>query len=280
MPIANSAGERSYIAQYIVQTDSKNDGPITVRDAPTIPAVNDPFGWGNDFDFGAYATDYSCELKQSDDSYRVWIVSITYTTRSTKRNDDYQDNPTDKPAIISGGGIRFTRPVTEDTTLNPIATSAGEPLTDVFIDDSRNVLRIQKNFTSTDFDLDNLSTFADCVNADTFFGRSARKWKMDPIEWEERYLGTDSVPFYTVTFRFQGRNDTWDLKVVDRGSYYNDANGNPTRFKANGIVLPKGNLDGDGGELDAGLDVVHKTYEVYLDRDFSTLGIPTDFGQE
>ena len=275
MPSAASTGERSYVVTYQVITNDANDGPITVRDTAGIPFVNSTFTYGNDFDNGVYAVAYTVTPRAPIESRYVWDVAVTFSSTPSRRNDQYEDDPVSQSPIISGGGVRFSKIVEQDKDGSPIVNSVNDIITGIEKDDDRPTLRIQQNFNT--IDLDQYATFASSVNSGTFFGLSARKWKMSHPRWEQRFRGNDTG-YYTVTFEFEARSETWDLPLYDRGHFYLDAQANKKRFMAGNIIQSSPqNLDGIGGVQPANLspaDAPNSPYKLYAEKDFALLGIP------
>lgn len=276
--MSNAAGEREYETVYQCETDSRQTTPIECRDHADIPNRDQHYVFYNSFDLGAFPVDYKVNYK--DASLLVQLVTVLFSSRSMRRHQEDQDDPVDQDPIISGGGTDFRRVPTKDKDGNPIITSAGEPITDLQVDDSRATLFIQKNFNT--IDPDQYAEFTNAVNTQTFFNRSARKWKLRKPRWQQRFRG-DDTPFYTVTFEFDaapthGNNKTWDLDILDRGTYYVDNNGAKHRFQdAKGRDLRMGNLDGSGDKLADGIDPVHivPAFRYYPEKDFADLNIPT-----
>lgn len=272
---ASSNGQRRFMAYYQVETTDKNDGPITARDAPGVPVVNDTFVFGNDFDNGAYATEYTARLENPGATRKKWTVSVLFDSRETRRNDDqFLENPLDRPAIISGDGLRFTVMTDKDANGQDI-TNTAEDLLPQEKDASRQILRIQKNQASVN--LETFRSYTDSLNNASFFGLSAGKWKMGPPNWEQVFQGSDTA-FFRVIYEFEANLDGWGVEPIDQGFYYisnnvkrvmDDDEGNPTNAM--------GYLE-TGDKLTTGLPPQRlPEIALYPQKDFSALNIPTDF---
>lgn len=278
MPNRTATGEREYINRYRVITDNPNDGPLTVTNAAGIPARNSSWTFGTDVDLGAFAKSTTADYENEQKSRQVWIVTVRFSSFSERRNDDFEDDPLNQAPIISQSAQTFRKPAERERggTLSFFTNSAGEQIPDVQVDDSRELLRIQINKPTINHAQHR--DFADAVNNAPFFGLPAKKWKMSAPVWEQRWRGQASgtgTPYYIITYEFESREETWDVRLRDRGTYYLGPGGVETQKRVNGVIVDFVDLDGLGGELATGADPEYVTYEYYPQRDFSLLGIPT-----
>ncbi len=276
-------GERSYLATYEAISDDPGDGPLTVTTDPLLPSFQDSLSFGNDFDDGAFPVNFAAKHKNVTQSRLVWRVFITFSTHYTRRHQDYEDDPNDNNVLISFGGVRFSRVTSVDKNGDGILNTAGGLITDVEMDDYRFTLRIQKNFPSVD--LDSYRQFTNRTNSQTFFGLGPRKWKMAAPRGEMRFRGNEDTPYYAITFEFETSSepdhDTWDRRLIDRGLFEIDTQGNESRItdeKGRPYSTPQ-LLDGFGGKQTPGGGTVPiaPDFELYDDFDFALLDIPTDF---
>lgn len=273
---------REYTVTWLVETTDPLDGPITVR--ASLPALGTSLAAGNDSDAEAYVTGYGSIANANDpqEDRKQWRAEVRYSTMTRRKCDDDLDlGPLSEPPVIRGGADRGETPAVVDNAGNPIVNSAGNAFDDLLADDSNQRLTIAINQAT--LDLDTLDDFTDAVNDSAFFGLGARKWKMDPPTWEERYYGA-CIRYFAVTYSFRSRRETWDLKPLDRG--FLDQNG---KFPADSETGMRGvtpaNLDGAGEFLAAGGDLVFfdgvggnpDPFTYYPERDFGSLGIPTGF---
>lgn len=284
-PRSSLDGYREYIAAYQVVTDSPLDGPVTARDAPGIPVINSPYLFGTDFDYGAFAKEYSIQYKSNpDDHKRLWLVTVRYDTEPIRRGEDeYLNDPIDEPPIIGGSFLTDRVAITSDKDGNPVANSAGDQFEELERDRSNLTLTIQKNFD--EWDLTRHNEFIDTVNSTTFFTLSARKWRLTNIRTQQLFRGDSTTPYYQVMFEFVANYDTWDFKPADRGWYYLSTGNEKLAFRdAKGFQLnAPGLLDGSGGQLASTSNVVYfdgaggnpSAFRVYPEKDFADLGIPT-----
>lgn len=278
-------GFREYVAYYQVQTDSVLDSCIVVRDAPGIPIINSPFVFGNDFDYGAFAKEYSVQLKSNpDDHKRLWIVTVRYDTEPIRRGEDqYLDDPIAEPPVIGGSFVTDRIAVTSDRNGDPVANSAGGQFEDLERDRSNLTLTIQKNFD--EWDLTTHVEYIDTVNSSTFFTLSARKWRLTNIRTQQLFRGDATTPYFQVMFEFVSNQDTWDFKPADRGWYYLSTGNEKLVFRdAKGFQMnAPGLLNGSGGQLASTANVVYfdgaggnpSAFRVYPEKDFANLNIPT-----
>ena len=82
--------------------------------------------------------------------------------------------------------------------------------------------------------------------------------------------GTD---YLEISFAIKTK-PTWDLELLDYGSYYLDENGDKKEFKTDDGHETQGKLDGSGGKLaDGAADVFLPAKQIYVRRAFSGLGL-------
>lgn len=288
-------GERSYTATYRVVADDVDDQGLSVTTLPGIPSYGQYYVAGNDVDSGAFVTGYSSRrIGEDTDNNRVWIVTVTYETHqlssTTTQEDTYPESPLDQPAEIWGSGIRFERDlfkeITDASRTAPIGT--GRPIVvpntkerlPATKDDFRDSLFIRKNFNT--INLDTWRTYKNALNNAAFFGVAAGLWKMAFPSW--RRLFSSGTPYYEVTFEFEYNEDGWDAVIPFYGDMMWDDDKQEAIVAADNWGRPMSQipLRDDGtyaGSFGGGpaADPHEETYARYVRRDFSALGIPTDF---
>jgi hypothetical protein len=125
---------------------------------------------------------------------------------------------------------------------------------------------------------------ANCVNSSGFYGAEARQLKMVAPQADRVYNPT--VGFYfVVTYGMAYKYDTWDLQLLNQGTYYLDAFSNPTPFKDSEGNRFIGLLNATGGALNSSSDATAGRYvsggdapsfqrlRVFREIDFNSLGI-------
>lgn len=283
--------EQGYRTWRVIQeafTTARQDGPITVLTDARVPQFLDAFQFGNDYDYGARCIKRSAVLKSAEQSSRAWTVTLEYSSKPLSRppQESLIDDPLLLPAEVSGDFVKAQEPLTKDKDGNPADNSAGDLFEGLVKDTNYRTLNIAKNFARVPDDIDD---FMNAVNSTTFFGLSARKWKLDSVKIAEQYHG-NRTPFYRLTFEFTSNPNTWDFMPADRGWRYK-VSGNWAKWKEDTTGLDMGGLfylDGSGGKRGNSDPVVYfdglsgnpNPIRGYNEKDFAELGIPTDWGQQ
>lgn len=272
---ATIEGERNYVATYQGISDTATDTSWDIINDALVPNRTT----SHPSDAGAFPVMYRAK-RPNRIQLLHWEIQIDFSTRGTKRHDEYEDDPVLQSPIISTYPIRFSRATMHDKNGDAIVNSAKDIIADVEMDDYRWGLRIQKNFNT--IDETQYRDFTNSVNSATFFGLAAKNWKMGGPRTEVKYRG-NNTPYYQVTFEFETSSEVtgnWDKRLVDRG-IYQIVNGTRTRCTDNEkrpASMPQ-NLDGGGEQLGPGIEPVNivPDFELYESKDFGLLGIPTAF---
>lgn len=157
-------------------------------------------------------------------------------------------------------------------------------------DASRLVLSITRNESITSNHPRAGIQYADAVNADRFWGGPPGVWKCQGItaERQTRQINNRPCPYLKVTYKFEARL-TWDLILLDAGTFYTSVSPEKVPFAGPEIVRRKfithdghpttGPLDGKGGKLADGAVPVFRVYRIYRRLRFKRLGLPQSFAQ-
>lgn len=281
--------KREYTVKYLVRTDDRKDGPSVVRTAFGIPNVGDIYTPGNDFDPQAIVTNK--RVSQAGSPWE-WEVDVTYST-DVKEEPEQPESPLDEPPRISWGfqdrrilvpGY-YSEAQAPDLTQNyqlGVTNSAGElfdPQPEMDI--SEPVLTISKNVAT--IDQAQFFSLANCVNSDNFYGAEPRQLRLKPPSAESAYDKTIGV-YWQVTYGFVFKWDTWDIQVLNQGTYYVNG-GWKYDFKTRTGAGFVGLLTSTGGALNHNDDEWEGAYHaggdnpsfsrlrVYREVNFSSLGI-------
>jgi len=283
--------EHEYSVVYYVTTDDIDDGPDTVRTAFGIPDLGAPYTLGNDFNPRAVVTDKRARERESPFE---WEVEVSYSTREKKEKEEFE-NPLLQPAEISFGFQNRNKVLTGyyNDPENPnalknlelgIVSSNGElfdPQPEIEIADP--ILTIKKNlpYISAAW----LMEIANTVNQTEFYGAEARQLRLMPPQTDRAY--DKVIGFYwPTTFQFCYRYDTWDMQLLNVGTYYM-ANGFSYPFKDSEGNRFVGLLRDTGAPLnfsstdkytwgrvtEGGEAVTYTRLRVYREIDFNSLGI-------
>jgi len=286
-------GHRTYDVTSKVLTSDVADGPLSVLSASGLPAVGSYWAIGNDEDLYAYCTPYaqvSC-AGQENEINTLWHVKQKFTTQAMRRcNSAGIDDPLAEPAKLSGGFRSYSEEAITDRHGDLLLMSSGELMRGdvLLVERGRPTVRVSINVSSLP-----LSTFAQYrggVNDDTLWGLPARTIRLADITWERNVYGTCNY-YYTITYEFEVKYETWNRFIPDKGQYAKVIKDAP--LSATNRLVPiqdpltgrvyTAYLDGSGGmvgwvnapdALDPG-DIYIWEKELEPEFNFLTLGVPS-----
>lgn len=205
-------GHRDYTVKFKVETDNTADGPQAVTFAAGLPAVGDPWTFGNDNDAWAFCTPFlKIEPLIDDEAGHFWTIEYKFTTRPLVRCGTTQiDNPLSEPDRIGGSFTHGDKKATKDRFGNLIQTTSFEPVPVEFDHDLPEV-RIEQTVANLELDL--FSPMVNNVNNATLWGLGPRKIRLSNVAWERRLYGV--CTFYFVrTLDFDVDFDTFDREDI------------------------------------------------------------------
>lgn len=286
---ANLDGETEYTVVYYVSTDDVNDGPDTVRAASGIPRLGDSYTLGNDVDIRAVVTDKTARERESPFE---WEVDVKYSTRP-KEKEEAEPNPLQQPPeislsfqsrnkVLSGYYNDPLNPNAEKNLEIGIISSNGElfdPQPEIEVADA--VLTIKKNMPYASAAA--LMSIANTVNQTEFYGADPRQLRLMPPQTDRAF---DKIYgfYWPTTFQFVYRYDTWDLQLLNAGTFYMDS-GVRKKFKDNegtpfvgllsatGSALNSSDTDTIGRYISGGDAPTYTRLRIYREIDFNSLGI-------
>jgi len=284
--VRDKEGHREFDVTWLVQTTNILDGPAVVMHSTAgLPVIGSTYFFGNDIDVWAFCypnldVARHPDLPRGEKGY-YWTVTQKFSTKPLSRCQDSNiENPLAEPMNLSGGFNKYTYEATRDRFGNFLKSSSHEQFrgSNVERDGNRPTVSIQKNLITLP-----LSTFApmvDTVNSSALWGLNKRMIKLSNVSWARKLYGTCTF-YYTVTYEFDIRYDTFDPVILDEGSKVLAVGGdknNPNHFiiwkdinGENARIL----LDGNGGILLDATNPVSKVAEIYFESNFLSLGIPT-----
>ncbi len=296
---------RQYFRTYLVQTDSKWDGPLTVVNAPGIPAPYAQYQTNSESDPAALVT--RREPKILDRSRTAWHVEVTYDTEYEKNDSPYLEPPTvefdfepyqeplpgvplqiDPPVVSAGGGNIVDGKIFFGAG---ITNSAGEPFDPpAEREAARPVITLTRNEPT--FSTAIAVMFINSVNRDPWSGLEKRQALIRGIRASAIYKQPNSTTgaagywYWRVTYVFALRRETWDLNLLNIGTYALstavtfDANMNPSNASTiakipaedaggkHGKIL----LKADGTAVTDGVPSF-RVFKVYRETSFALLNI-------
>lgn len=298
--IERKDGHRQYGRVFYVETSSKYDDAIKVLMAPGLPSLFSIYDVGTAMDIGARCI--------GRDTAQIgptqWEVSLTYdsdpgdpTDPTSPDNPQYPDNQEDDPdkwyenvavtfsavdEVISNGQTRNAYDpyiAGADPTNRTITNSAGEPY-----DPPPTQMVYYPVLTFTIyrkvFDKALALKYVGAKNADIFWGGTPRQWrivKYDTGGIEYKKVGNSDVWYYKIDIECEFKEDTWDLKLLDYGSYW--VSGTAPNLIRHSFLTKDGQpytglLNENGGKLADNEEVHYRTYSLGSVLPFAVLNLP------
>jgi hypothetical protein len=198
------------------------DGPEAISGASGLPAIGDPWVYGNDSDVWAVCQP-NLNIRpfgqKEGEAIAVWKIEFTFSNKSWCATNTF-DNPLLEPQKVRGSSARYTIEAFKDRYGNPIMTSSHEPIRgpQVEFDGGRDQVVIEQNVSTLELGL--CTSMRNKVNDDVLWGIAARRIKLSDFAWEELWYGTCTY-YYKRTFTFDIRNnsdDLWDRDLLDEGT--------------------------------------------------------------
>lgn len=266
----NDRADRDYVRVFRVETVSALVGSISVRYAPGVPRRFDPY---EDQAGNADLTALAKEVREQQDPETPWFwtVTVTYSTKLTQPElGDF--DPLLRPAELSCGCAKFTRPFWIDTDGKAVLNSAGDyydPPADV--EDER-ITIVYSRFELTE-PIGVITTYSARINSVEWKGQppgnvkctvaAARVFEKGQLYWK-------------FTYTFEVNDQGWDLKVADRG--YRKKVGAERRNITDDLGKPiaaPAQLDGAGGVIANPTPdtTVFRTHKRYFRADFNDLNL-------
>lgn len=273
----------SYSKSYRVISNSFGDDEVTIAAAPGIPTMYSPHP---EFHFAVVK---SISASRDPQASTVWKVDVTWETPSNKDKDDKDDQHSDPKQdlpIVTWNFENYQVAAVESD--NPFMSAIVNSANEVFdpvpqMDKSRIIITIKKNYDVASGVEQQVMLFHDTINLDTWWGFMPGQVKcqgaaIDGIKMRQQAQG-GVIYYLEVTWTFACLpQDTWNLTLLDVGSYYNDANGKPQEFLTTDGHPRLGFLDGRTGAISPD-DAPHyiAPIRIYINHAFGSLNLPQSF---
>ena len=290
---------RQYFRRYLVRTDSKYDGPWLVSNAVGLPAPYAQYQTITEFDPSARVI--RREPTQSPKNWMIWYVDVEYDTEYERKDG----NPFLEPPKIEFDFEPYREPLpgkpvqtvtsysSNDQTVvthwgGGITNSAGEPFNPP---PEREAARPVVTFTRNEpaFSTAIAIMFIDSVNRDAWNNLEPRQALLKGIKAhlevrKTTTFGQQDIPYFPVTYTFALKRETWDLQILNIGSYYLaqaavfDADGNVTNAPAKLTDTDDSGakkqvlLKADGTKVTDGIPTFRR-FRVYKETSFAALNI-------
>ena len=296
-----SDGHRTYTSTWRVITNSRQDGASTASIATGLPTWGDYYRWGtgsgpggaNSWDLGAWVHSRPTATLQSEEqTLKVWLVTVTHTSRSRVPSDTYPDNPLAAPWEVSRDADEWTEEAQKTVDDKPLWNSVKRALTgkQVEIYKTRAKWTLTKNFATVPESW--LNDIERSMNSSsiTIVGLEHPKWTlyMRKISVQVLYYAVNTR-YFRVTFFIDQDPANHNLKLIDMGRHKWDGIGpkdHPWSYVELTDILtqnpqPDGSyyLNGEGevlldGEPPVMLFQPHGA-QVYHDHEWGSIGFPT-----
>lgn len=292
-PEGRSAGHdaqwnRTYTRVWQANTSDNRVGPAKVKEAwatATGLTIGSPYSIGTAPDPGADPPVAGDEWHEKDlqafvnnvqvdpgKDARNWTITVSYGPWQPR-----EQNPLDEPPSIECDGEQFERIVDRDRDGNPIVNSSKDYYDPPVVrDDSRPTMVIVRN---EPYSTPNPApAYNDRVNSATFHGEDPGTVKCGIIKRSRQWHQAvpDGGYYWRTTYPFTLNRDGWQREILDQGLRELVAGTPPERKQikiksqlATSPVL----LDGSGGVLPTDGAAVYNTHHIYLEADFSALGL-------
>lgn len=153
--------------------------------------------------------------KVNHKSLTSWVVQVEYSTQVT-----IYENPLLEPAEIWYTGEQYQRPASVDRDLNVITNTAGTPVLDLTVEQTRPIINVRKNVSPTA--VVNLETLPDVLN-DGAITVNGRTYATNIVKY--KFIGMsdvkyrNGVAYLEYDFQLHLRADKWKLDVPNAGLY-------------------------------------------------------------
>ncbi len=271
-------GARTYVRAWEVHCDAPTDGVVAALAHPDLPRTSDFYLAGAEWDEQSFVQSLSVELLSYNGDSVDYLVTANYGPFDAP---SYGTEPLEWPIRIRASFQQYEKVIWVDQDGKAVRNSAGDPFGDpVVVDDSRPMLVVTRNESVNAFNLTLAAQQKDKVNAAVWNGFPARTVKCSDIQTgDEQKDPATSLYYYSVSYVFDIKWETWTREILDQGFAYLDGSTRKPFLDDEGqpISDPK-LLDGLGEELDASMDPpVLLSYRVYPDTDFTVFNM--DFAE-
>ena len=287
--------KREYTGIWRVKTNSINDTWLTVLLQSGSASLTNPvpdlwttYAVGNDVDNGVYLQSKSAALEFDPElSKTTWLVTGVWRAPLPGKDpeQDNQPNPLNRAARYHMEFANYTKVVEKDIFGKAPVNAAKKGFDPAMEhDDSRPVLVVVRNEWPLAAIIARSIQYKNAVNTDTFYGATKRQAKMESIISSDLLIENE-VRFYSVVYRIQFNDKTWDFEPVNQGySYFEtagddnvieamelDSSGNKT---ATPVSEPVG-LAHDGTRLDDNVPKIYveTPFRIYPEQAFGPLGL-------
>lgn len=233
---------------------------------------------------GYYAKDPTVE--QDSGCWWKWTVNWDYARITA--DEDPENNPEDNPLLREPQMTYDTQTISiaspggydDDGELIPYVSSAGEPYDPPPEEDLEILIISITRWESPGFSLSEYFNYQNSANSDAVtigdLGIQPGFIKLRlRIGKREKHVANDGTvtPYRQFQYVLAVSPLTWDIILLDQGSYYRDDAGDPVKFTSQNKEF--GLLDGSGGQLADDADPVFKNFKNKKRVPFAPLNLPS-----
>ena len=212
-------GHRTWKIVFLVESNSKNDGPASAMVTAGLPLPGSIWNFGNDLDIWAFCRPgVSIKPRAGKSPNLHWELGYTFSTKPYNRCQDAKvENPLLEPPKISGTFKNKAEEATDDL-FGPILNSAHEQMrgAQVEFDIMHPSIKIEQNVATQLQAIALPAALANSVNSHPLWGPPPRTIKLVPSSWERKYYG-QCFSYYARTLEFEINYETWDRSLLDEG---------------------------------------------------------------
>lgn len=224
--------KHTYVAQFQIVTDDRNDSMLTVLDSaqlvgPTpLPRPGDDYSFLGDYDANSQVRDI--DLVQSErDNQVYWLATVTWRPGESGEptQDDVDTPPTERPVRYWVEYNRVTETVVKDGAGEPVVNKANQPYPEPIVRTRHDpVLVITRYYATIDEIWDLNESYQNTVNSDVFLQKAAGKWRYamtranepEEIDGSLYYHGVTRIEFKKEGWKVTKREEGW--KVLEVGT--------------------------------------------------------------
>lgn len=222
-------GHRNYRILWLIEADTKFDGPANIFGAVGLPAIGDQWIFGNDNDPWAFCwPDWQVSPVLTKEPSLFWTIEQQFTTRPFIRCMTTQiGNPLLEPPRISGSFVNYTRQTGTNYLGQPVLNSSRQIITgqEMERDFARPGVDISINVYPIDLNI--ISSSMHTLNDSTLWGLPARYVKLSRCSWQQVFYGVCGY-YFTINYGFDINFDTFDKEIKDVGTRVLMQGGDPT----------------------------------------------------
>ena len=269
--------------RYLIASDDKNDGPLTLSQDRRLPRMFTEYRVGNDANSNLILQSIKWKhlgAKPNKGFKTIYEATFNYAPRNFSTNDPGEDlehpnSPSENDSFSFSSSWEVMKvPAVTDIYGERICNSAGDDFTRPVEVDRR--IRINRLTRRENIDPQiKANAFTGTVNGYPIWGGAEGTWLMEIL-----VSGVGGEAGWTVDYNMRYDPDGWQVQVLDQGLGKIDP-----LWEAKGITIPiedgEGSaittprlLDGQGKELTAHASPVYLDFEVIGQSDFYQLYLP------